>query len=108
MKAEELIEAKARTMWISTGGNPHTWDEYRDMDLRGKASEKSKAMRDCLKSARVELAAEIARLEDEQDQKKGFPQPRRQDGDAPCGECHLHPGETCDICGAIRPVGDAR
>lgn len=18
----------------------------------------------------------------------------------PCGECHLHPGETCDICGA--------
>ena len=21
----------------------------------------------------------------------------------PCGECHLQPGETCDICGAIQP-----
>lgn len=20
----------------------------------------------------------------------------------PCGECHLHPGETCDICGAFK------
>jgi len=30
-----------------------------------------------------------------------FPQPRRQDGKPPCGECHLKPGETCDICGAV-------
>jgi len=21
---------------------------------------------------------------------------------SPCGECHLQPGETCDICGAIQ------
>jgi hypothetical protein len=21
--------------------------------------------------------------------------------DAPCGECHLQPGEICDVCGAI-------
>lgn len=21
----------------------------------------------------------------------------------PCGECHLKPGETCDICGAKEP-----
>lgn len=24
-------------------------------------------------------------------------------GKPPCGECHLHPGETCDICGAKEP-----
>ena len=29
-----------------------------------------------------------------------FPKPRRQDGRPPCGECHLQPGEICDICGA--------
>lgn len=23
-------------------------------------------------------------------------------GKEPCGECHLHDGETCDICGAKR------
>jgi len=22
----------------------------------------------------------------------------------PCGECHLNPGERCDICGALEPV----
>ncbi len=32
-----------------------------------------------------------------------FPQPRRNDGGTPCGECHIQPGETCDICGAISP-----
>lgn len=21
----------------------------------------------------------------------------------PCGECHLKPGETCDVCGAVDP-----
>ena len=32
----------------------------------------------------------------------------RKDGGEPCGECHLQPGETCDICGAYqpRPFGD--
>ncbi|MUO84849.1 hypothetical protein [Agrobacterium vitis] len=25
---------------------------------------------------------------------------RRKDGEEPCGECHIKPGETCDICGA--------
>lgn len=22
----------------------------------------------------------------------------------PCGECHLQPGERCDICGALAPT----
>jgi len=30
-----------------------------------------------------------------------FPQPRRKDGEEPCGECHIQPGERCDICGAV-------
>jgi Lar family restriction alleviation protein len=30
-----------------------------------------------------------------------FPQPQRKDGESPCGECHIRPGETCDICGAV-------
>lgn len=25
---------------------------------------------------------------------------RRRDGEPPCGECHLQPGEVCDVCGA--------
>lgn len=25
-------------------------------------------------------------------------------GKSPCGECHLHDGETCDICGAHQPA----
>ncbi len=29
-----------------------------------------------------------------------MPQPRRRDGQPPCGECHLQDGEVCDICGA--------
>ena len=33
-----------------------------------------------------------------------FPQPGRKDGEMPCGECHLKPGETCDICGATEPI----
>lgn len=36
---------------------------------------------------------------------EGFPQPQRRDGKPPCGECHLRPGETCDICGATTPLG---
>lgn len=31
-----------------------------------------------------------------------FPQPVRRDGQAPCGECRLKTGETCDICGAMQ------
>lgn len=33
-----------------------------------------------------------------------FPKPQRKDGGEPCGECHVQPGETCDICGAVGPV----
>lgn len=29
-----------------------------------------------------------------------FPKPTRKPGEKPCGECHLQPGETCDVCGA--------
>lgn len=32
-----------------------------------------------------------------------FPKPRRNVGAEPCGECYLKNGETCDICGAVRP-----
>ncbi|WP_440466913.1 hypothetical protein ACKI1H_27185 [Pseudomonas sp. YH-1] len=31
-----------------------------------------------------------------------FPQPRQQS--TPCNECHLQPGERCDICGAKAPA----
>ena len=31
-----------------------------------------------------------------------FPQPQRNDGGAPCGECHIQAGETCGICGAVK------
>lgn len=33
-----------------------------------------------------------------------FPAPGRRDGEAPCRECHLKPGETCDICGAVAKI----
>lgn len=34
-----------------------------------------------------------------------FPQPdRNRAGKEPCGECHVQPGETCDICGASHPA----
>ena len=36
-----------------------------------------------------------------------FPQPSRNDGGVPCGECHLRAGETCDVCGAEQGGGDA-
>lgn len=29
-----------------------------------------------------------------------FPKPGSRDGKEPCGECHIGPDETCDICGA--------
>lgn len=31
----------------------------------------------------------------------------RKEGEEPCGECHLQPGETCDICGAAAPAPPA-
>lgn len=34
---------------------------------------------------------------------EGFPQPRQNPGGEPCGECHLQPAETCDVCGATEP-----
>lgn len=33
-----------------------------------------------------------------------FPKPTYKEGRDPCGECHLHLGEKCDICGAKRVV----
>lgn len=27
--------------------------------------------------------------------------PRGEIGRRPCGECHLQPGERCDVCGAL-------
>lgn len=35
-----------------------------------------------------------------------FPQPVKQS--TPCGECHLQPGERCDICGAKAVFTDCR
>lgn len=37
-----------------------------------------------------------------------FPKPSRKDGGEPCGKCHIQPGETCDICGAINPAPQTR
>ena len=58
----------------------------------------------------IELSREIGhpvQVVDEQDgveivdgRGEPFPKPGRRDGKDPCGECHLKPGETCDICGA--------
>lgn len=45
--------------------------------------------------------AEIARLTDAEP--APFPQPQRNDGGKPCGECHLKPNEVCDVCGAVAP-----
>ena len=36
-------------------------------------------------------------------QPEEFPLPGRKDGELPCGECHIQPGETCDICGTKQP-----
>lgn len=36
----------------------------------------------------------------------GIPQPRRNADGTPCGECHIQPGETCDICGASKAPED--
>jgi hypothetical protein len=37
-----------------------------------------------------------------------FPKPRQNPGGEPCGECHLKPGETCDICGAVSKTTEER
>lgn len=29
--------------------------------------------------------------------------PDARKGEEPCGECHLQPSETCNICGAVAP-----
>lgn len=42
-------------------------------------------------------------MSDEMKADEPFPQPGRKPGGEPCGECHLSPGETCDICGAVSP-----
>lgn len=35
--------------------------------------------------------------------KHRLPKPRQKDGGESCGECHLQPGERCDICSAYQP-----
>lgn len=43
------------------------------------------------------LEAEVARLRNPL-----FPiAANARAGKEPCGECHINPGETCDICGAL-------
>ena len=37
-----------------------------------------------------------------------FPQPRWDADGEPCGECHIRPGETCDICGVSEPLDPDR
>lgn len=32
--------------------------------------------------------------------------PDSRAGKEPCGECHLQPGERCDVCGARQSVND--
>jgi len=45
------------------------------------------------------LKARIAELEAELDAlREAVGEPMN-----PCGECHLKPGETCDVCGAVDP-----
>ena len=48
------------------------------------------------------IAGSIRALKEPVEEIEPFPQPRRNDGGKPCGECYLQPGETCDICGAVR------
>lgn len=38
-----------------------------------------------------------------QAQDSGLPKPQSRKGKEPCGECHIQPGETCDICEATQP-----
>ncbi len=81
------------TEYLSLGGlwNPELMDHEKVREL----------LIDCRAALRPEEAA---------GQGETFPQPSRKDGGEPCGECHLQPGETCDICGAVatpRPEADA-
>lgn len=71
--------------------------DWADLAMKNRAEFDSHGVRnlDCpvFDAAREALAASS----------EPFPQPSRKDGDEPCGECHIQPGETCDICGAINP-----
>ena len=48
----------------------------------------------------IEACAMIPMRHCEKANREPFPAPQRNDGGQPCGECHIQPGETCDICGA--------
>lgn len=51
----------------------------------------------------LQLAAAIRALKEVVNPATSFPQPQRKDGHPPCYECHLQPGEKCDVCGAVKP-----
>ena len=53
---------------------------------------------------RIQAQAELERQERMRPKYlEPFPQPVRNPGGKPCGECHLREGEACDICGAVEP-----
>jgi len=51
----------------------------------------------------LQLATAIRALKEVVNPATSFPQPQRKDGHPPCYECHLQPGEKCDVCGAVKP-----
>ncbi len=57
-------------------------------------------------SARMDAAARerIDELSASPAAAKEFPKPSSRIGKDPCGECHLQPGERCDICGAVADI----
>jgi hypothetical protein len=70
--------------------------ERLNLELRHEHDVRAEAERGC-----VNMAKEIERLAAlAQSDAEPIPQPQRNDGGEPCGECHLQPGETCDVCGA--------
>ena len=56
---------------------------------------------------RIREAIEQLRADHPAQGEAPFPQPSRNDGGVPCGECHLRAGETCDVCGAEQGGGGA-
>lgn len=59
--------------------------------------DRQRAMYGVIEQTLLAAPAHVAAVEE-------FPQPSRKDGGEPCGECHIQPGETCDICGATAHV----
>jgi len=78
--------------------------------LRAKAQSRYELLRECQSELRAMGATGLVETIDDALQPSGqtLPKPGRNDGGEPCGECHLQPGETCDICGAAQPSGQTR